>query len=226
MTLFPDISFWQGKPDFDVMKSQTDYVILRGGQGKYADTEFENNRKGCERVGLKWGMYWFYDDRYDPAIQAAKLSSLFPGDAPRPAEIFTDWEVFYNGDFGGLKNVVAFMERVQQLMPWAVQGMYTGFYWFTSHSNPVSHQSQYKYLKDKPLWLAWYTNDHTPTGVEHVRIPAPWTEMTYWQFGTPALGKQYGVESVEIDMNMRMGESPTPRGSKMIMDGTLFTEQT
>jgi hypothetical protein len=34
--------------------------------------------------------------------------------------------------------------------------------------------------------------------------------MDVWQYGTPAIGYSMGVQSKEIDMNLRMGDSPTP----------------
>jgi hypothetical protein len=84
------------------------------------------------------------------------------------------------------------------------------------NSNATTNASQYNYLKDKKLWLAWYTNDHTNTGLQYVKIPKPWTKINLWQYGTPAIGKSYGVNSLEIDMNERLDDflpgpiEPTP----------------
>jgi hypothetical protein len=74
--------------------------------------------------------------------------------------------------------------------------MYTGYWWLREHSNAITNAAQYNYLKTHDLWLAWYSTD-----AASVLIPAPWTSLLYWQFGTPSEGHQYGVETIEIDMN-------------------------
>lgn len=214
---FCDVSFWQGSINFDTMKSQTDYVILRAGQGSFVDTEFIRNRTECERVGLRWGLYWFYDDRYSPRAQTETLLRLFANGEPRPYEIFADWESTYKGLYGGLNNVVAFMQYIEKFAPWAKLGMYTGYYWFIEHTNAFNNASHFTYLQDKPLWEAWYTHDNTPTDIMSVLVPPPWKYMTYWQYGTPAIGKQYGVESKEIDMNLSLLPPPvTSTGMKLL----------
>ncbi len=201
-TDFPDISFYQGDVNFDIMKTKTDFIILRAGQANYADSKFERNRSECLRVGLPFGIYWFYDDRYSPRAQAEKLASLFAAGHPKPYEIWIDWENTYNGPYSGLSNVVACMELVEQLMGMKT-GMYTGYYWFAEHTNSQTHQSQYAWLAQRKLWEAWYTDD-----INDVLIPKPWTQMTVWQYGTPVVGREYGAQSDELDMNQRVGEEP------------------
>lgn len=201
MTDFPDISKWQGVISFETMQSETDYVILKAGQADYVDPKFVYNRSECVRIGLNFGVYFYYDDRVSPGKQAEKLASILLGQ-PLPAEIFCDWENTYNGQFAGLKNVVAFMQRCEELIGMQM-GMYTGYYWFLENSNAQTHASQYTYLKTRPLWLAWYAES-----ISQVKIPAPWDKMNVWQYGTPAIGHEYGVESIEIDMNQRIGETP------------------
>lgn len=201
MTNFPDISKWQGDVDFDVMVTKTDYIILKAGQGNWIDPKFTRNKTECLRVGLNFGVYWFYDDRHSPGKQAEKLVEILAG--LQPSEIFCDWESTYGGNYGGLQNVVAFMQRVEELTQIAV-GMYTGYYWFVENSNQNQNKNQYAYLKQRALWLAWYTPDFS-----EVLIPAPWTQTSIWQYGTPPIAHEYGVtESKEIDMNERMGENP------------------
>ena len=147
------------------------------------------------------GCYWFYDDRVSPGAQADTLARLFESGQPQPTmEIFCDWESTFGGKYSGVKNVVAFMQRVEQLLPWAKVGMYTGYYFFMANTNAVLNISQLNYLKTKPLWLAWYSSSFA-----NVKIPRPWTNVTYWQYGTPARGAEFGVSSIEIDMNWYNG---------------------
>jgi len=213
MAVFPDISKYQGRPNFDVMKSKMDYVILKASQGDFVDPQFFRNRDECARVDLSYGVYHFYDDRYSPGLQAQTLYNLLQNN-PMPFEIWCDWENSYSGNYKGLKNVVAFMERVELLTGKTV-GIYTGYYWFVENSHAIINDSQYKYLASRPLWLAWYTPDFTNNGIERVKIPLPWHKMNIWQFGTPSLGAAYGVQSIEIDMNEKFDGIQSPPASNV-----------
>lgn len=204
MSLFPDVSRWQGNIDFDRMRSKTDYIILKASQADYPDPKLSRNISECNRVGLPYGLYHFYDDRVSPSVQANRFASYADG----AVELWCDWEKTYGGKYPLLRDVVAFMQRVEDLTGKSV-GMYTGYYWFLENSNATTNAGQYKYLATRPLWLAWYTHDHTNTGIENVRIPKPWTDMDVWQYGTPAIGFDMGAESREIDMNERVGKPPT-----------------
>lgn len=191
---FPDVSFWQGKIDWDMMRELTDTVIIRAGQNEWEDSEFRTNYAEAGKRGMLRGIYWFYDDRKDPGRQADKCISLVAADPPE-LKVYTDWENKYGGAFGGLKNVVAFMQRVETLPP-LESALYTGYYFFTENSNPITNAPQYKYLKEKELWLAWYTDNFA-----EVLVPASLT-LTHLQYGTPPRGAEFGCQSREIDMNI------------------------
>lgn len=197
ITRFPDVSFYQGVIDFAIMAKQTKGIIIRAGQGTREDSKFVANYSIAKSKGLKRGIYWFYDDRYSPREQFEALKKLLDKYGLPEMEIWCDWENTYGGGFGKLRDVVAFMQLIEKEYAAAVVGMYTGFYWFTEHSNPVANFFQYQYLKNKPLWLAYYNVDITK-----VRIPYPWTFMRHWQYGTPSIGISMGVETQEIDMNI------------------------
>jgi len=203
--LFPDCSFWQGSINFDLMRLKTDYIILRSSQRNWIDPQFIRSRAECVRTGLPFGTYHFYDDRDSPGEQAEFVAGILAGH-PQPLEIYCDYEKTYGGDFKGLPNVVAFMQRFEQLTSRQVD-FYTGYYWFLENSNAVANASQYNYLKDKKLWLAAYNATHTPTGGAGLLIPKPWTKVNVHQYGTPAIGHSYGtVDSLEIDMNERLDD--------------------
>jgi GH25 family lysozyme M1 (1,4-beta-N-acetylmuramidase) len=191
----PDVSFWQAFIDFIKMRQKTDALIIRAGQNLWVDSQFKRNWLEAKRMGISRGAYFFYDDRVSPGKQAELFASLLRDDYPE-MEIWCDWENTYGGAFGGLPNVVAFMQRVEQLLPGVKIGLYTGYFWFRDRSNAVTNASQYNYLKSRPLFLAWYTNN-----AANVLIPNPWTSLFLWQFGTPAVGREYGVQSAEIDMS-------------------------
>lgn len=200
MKQFPDVSFYQGEIDWPMMRSKTDTIIIRAGQGDWRDVFFKDNYLSAREYGMLRGIYWFYDDRVSPGDQAELLAGLVGTDLPE-LEIFCDWERTYGGEFADLRHVVAFMEDVERRLPGVRTGMYTGYYWFVGHSNPIRHFSQYMYLKNRPLWLAWYTSS-----VANVIVPAPWSRASwvYWQFGTPVV--DWGQETWEIDMNYFLGD--------------------
>jgi GH25 family lysozyme M1 (1,4-beta-N-acetylmuramidase) len=192
---FPDVSFYQGNIDYSVMCMQTEAIIIRAGQGIWKDEKFERNYQEARKCNKKIGVYWFYDGRYSPQQQVETLLPLLIG-KKLEMEVYMDWEKNYGGAHEGLRNVVALMELIETA-GYKV-GFYTGYYFFRSNSNAVTHASQYNYLKTKPLWLGWYTSNPAD-----VLIPAPWSELTHWQFGTPAV--DWGQETKEIDMNFFNG---------------------
>lgn len=229
---FPDVSFYQGNINWDIMRSKTDAVIIRAGQGKWIDSKFNVNYNESKKRGMYRGIYWFYDDRVSPGEQANLLIGLIKNDPPE-MEVWIDWERTYNGQFKDLKNIVAMMEVVEKAG--FKVGMYTGYYWFLENTNTEAHKPQLDYLKTKPLWLAWYVNNpennfmyvtrqdktniiekiiaiiskilvklirrEKPTVINYVSIPRPWTSIFLWQYGTPNVGKEYGTETIELDMN-------------------------
>jgi len=71
--------------------------------------------------------------------------------------------------------------------------MYTGYYFFIENSNSFDNANQYKYLATRPLWLAWYA------AASFVKVPAPWTDYTDWQYGTPS--DPWGQPTKELDRN-------------------------
>lgn len=199
---FPDVSFYQGEIHYSIMRTETDTIILRIGQNLWEDDQFRRNYTEAKQNGMRVGGYWFYDDRISPREQAERLVAICEGKTFE-LEIYIDWETSYGGEFKGLRNVVAMMELVEMAIRVNIfkakgVGLYTGYYFFRGNSNSVANASQYAYLKSKPLWLAWYT-----TNPADVLIPAPWSDLTLWQFGTPAVN--WGQETKEIDMNFFNG---------------------
>lgn len=195
---FPDVSFWQGEIDYGIMSTKTDAIIIRAGQNTWEDTEFKDNYRKAKETGLLVGVYWFYDGRASPQEQANLLISLLRG-RKLELEVYIDWEHNYGGAHEGLRNVVAMMQLIEQAgLDIKGVGLYTGYYWLRANSNPIANASQYNYLRTKPLWLAWYS-----TNPASVLIPAPWSDLTIWQWGTPDV--EWGQQTEEIDMNFYNG---------------------
>jgi len=190
---FPDVSFYQELIEWDKMRSKTDTVCIRVGQNLWEDPQFDRNYYQAKIRAMLRGLYYFYDDRVTPQAQADKFHSIVGGDIPE-MEIWADWENSYGGGYGGLPNVVKFMKALQIYYPTSTIGEYTGYYWHRDHSNWVTNAAEYAYLKNHPLWLAWYTNNPA-----YVLIPAPYTDLLLWQYGTPPEGIAHGCKTIELD---------------------------
>lgn len=194
--IFPDVSFYQGDINWDIMSAHTRAIIIRASQQVWPDSKFLVNWSAAKQKGLLRGLYHFYDGRAAPKDQAATVEKLVKDDLPE-MEIWVDWERNYGGRWEGLKNVVAMMQRLEELLPGVEVGMYTGYYFMIANSNAILNSSEYKYLATKPLWLAQYV---APTS--KLLIPAPWTQPPrVHQYGTPVVGRAYGTQSLELDMN-------------------------
>lgn len=193
--LVPDYSFYDGVMDWDEVRTKTDAAIIREGQREWDDAQFVRNWAEAKARGIKRGTYRFYDDRMSPIEQALRMADHLYKDLPE-METVIDWETYYGGQWGGLPNVVACMQKLEQLLPSLRLMIYSGYYWFVGQSNPVTNAAQYSYLKNKPLWLAWYTSNPA-----NVLIPKPWTDLLYWQWGTPSWGYEWGSVKPQIDMN-------------------------
>lgn len=204
--LGPDVSFYQdndGSPqqiDFQRMKAAgARFVVIRAGQGNYIDTDFAYNWREAKAAGIPRGSYWFYDSRVGPQYQAEKWWSLI-GNDPGELPCFLDLEEKYGGDWSSWHNWYDFLAKFQSLskLPDEKIGIYTGFYYWTEHA-PVN-VINLEWFRRFPLWLAWY-------GLQtDAKVPPPWDSCLFWQYGTPPIGIAYGVESIELDMNLFNGD--------------------
>lgn len=55
-----DVSEWQGKIDWDKVKNEIDFCIIRAGYGNNdIDAALDYNVKMCEKYKIPYGFYWF-----------------------------------------------------------------------------------------------------------------------------------------------------------------------
>ena len=240
----PDVSFYQDDPgtpvgiDFVRMNKLADFVIIRAGQNKWIDRDFNRNWGAAKTAGLPRGSYWFYDSRADPKAQAEIWAGLVEnemGELP----LFADFEEAYNGEFKGWENWRKFLDHLRSLVGGKEIGIYTAYYyWVNNAPNPVTQANALEYFHRYPLWIANY-------GVTTPLVPRPWSsdEWLFWQFTAMGDGIIYGVESAEIDLNYFNGdaqafadrfnvplpqdpEPPEPTGKKYIVNArALYVRQ-
>ena len=188
-----DVSFWQGTINFAVMKAAGLFgVIIRAGQGGWADIKFKVNWLLAKLAGLPRGSYWFYDSRKDPEEQARLWWSLIEGDSGELVHV-ADFEESYGGRFGTKADMKKFLLKFQELsgLPNHRIAIYTGYFWWLARVGNDPFFQRYN------LWLASYG------AMSQARIPAPWsaTDLLFWQFTASEDGPAHGVSSQELDMN-------------------------
>jgi GH25 family lysozyme M1 (1,4-beta-N-acetylmuramidase) len=218
----PDVSFYQDAAntpqqiDFDQMKrAGADFVIIRAGQNTWTDPDFHYNWLAAKAAGLPRGAYWFYDSRVSPISQVKLFISLLANDPPECGS-WPDLEETYRGPYQGWNNWILFLDYLRMNLPRV--GIYTApSYWSDYRDGRVVKETTkdgkkiyfpkmtadaLAYFKRYELWIAHYN-------VSQPSIPLPWTSAVFWQYGTPKLGKQFGAESIEIDMNYFNGDKQT-----------------
>ena len=158
-----DVSVWQGNIDWDKVKGNIDFAILRCGIGKYSsqkDRYFERNYAECKRLGIPVGIYHYsYAKNVDEARKEANVVlSWLKGkeiqlpvyyDIEDPSQIGLGKEINTNMCF-------AFCEVIEKAGLWA--GVYANKSWFTSLLDGD------KLGKRFTCWLAQYHTEPTYKG--------------------------------------------------------------
>ena len=196
-----DVSKWQGGMDWAKAKSKNlNGAIIKCGQGIAKDPQFDANWTNAKLQSIPRGSYWFWDSRYPPKTQAYWWWEWIKKDIGELAH-YADYEESYGGQFGGYENFRLFLMEFERLsnLPARRRGIYTGYYYWIAHS--PANLVELSWFTQFPLWLAWYTNNPA-----NVRIPKPWSDLILWQYGTPAIGYEYGADSREIDANNFNGD--------------------
>lgn len=205
----PDISFHDNDPetpqgiDFEKMKPVAEFVIIRAGQNLWFDRDFKYNWSEAKKAGIPRGCYWFYDSRVAPKQQAELWVATLNGDLGE-LPLFLDLEENYGGQYAGWQSWYDCLERLKQLVGKKEIGIYTGYFYWNAHAPSETKQAQNReYFHQYPLWVANYK-------VTAPRIPLPWkdSEWLFWQYTDHGDGKQYGVESLNIDLNYFNGDKP------------------
>jgi hypothetical protein len=199
-----DISKWQGAVSFQKMKAGgASFVIVKAGQGNWADPMFETNWRNAKGV-LPRSSYWYYDNRYPPDAQARKYFDILRGDLE--GMCWLDLEDRSTGVYKGWQGWYDFLEEFKAVYPGAKIGIYSNFYYIIEMLS-FATKAQRDYFGQYPLWLANYGLDAFHPAYSSIMVPLPWLECLILQSGTPAIGLDAGVESLEIDYNQFSGDA-------------------
>lgn len=196
-----DVSKWQDanttlqQIDFVKMKQDCNarFVIIKAGQYDWMDEDFVYNWNASGNAGLPRAAYWFCDKARGGKAQAVSFYEILLSVGWDGEPVVADYEGGSWTDWNELYNFLVEIQKLTQLPDHKIW-IYTGYYYWVANS--PTNQTSLDWFGRFPLWIAWYTNDPAV-----VKIPAPWDTAFLWQKGTPAIGKQCGAESEEIDLD-------------------------
>lgn len=183
-----DVSAWQGKVDWDKVKSSgIDFAILRCGYGhddmKQDDKYFTRNVKECKRVGMPYGIYIYSYAKSvkDAESEAKHVLRLLKGCKPE-YPIYYDLEDANTTGKCSKKQILQIAKRFVEILEskgyWV--GIYASKHWNTTYLTD-------KWYDTKARWIAQYGDKCSYKG-----------EYGLWQYSCE--GKVKGI-SGSVDMN-------------------------
>jgi lysozyme len=175
------------------------FVGIKVSQSNWVDQDFIYNWNNAKYHGFPRMGYHFLDWDKNPKVQAETFFGAIKNDPPELLAV-CDYEKRSNHPgkskaIDYLWNYLVYLEELLNLLDRRPrQSIYTspGYWKEFGTSDPLWAA----YL----LWLAHYE-------VDKPKVPAPWTDWTFWQWGTPAWGLAFGAESKDIDMNWFNGQA-------------------
>lgn len=200
-----DVSEHQGYINWEAVKGNVDFVMIRAGYGhNNIDKQFIRNISECNRLNIPVGVYWF---SYAHDVEGAKAEANYVLEAIKPYKV--DYPISYDLEYDTLRYanqqgytidkrtatdmVNAFCSTIEN------SGFKAMNYANPDFINNKFYQSEISY----PLWLAWY-------GVSEDRAKAYSPAM--WQYSES--GSVSGIGTNSVDMNYcyaDLAEKPAPR---------------
>lgn len=201
MTTVPgnDISYWQSGIDWPKVRAAgSRFVFIKATEGEtYVDPTFETNWAGAKASGLLRGAYCFFHPNQDGKKQADSFISIVKaandnGELP----MALDLEV---ADAAPKSKIMSkakiWFDEVEQAFG-RKPAIYSGVSFLETYFSELGG-SPPAWIKDNPLWLAWYPNQYTP-GMSPL-MPRGWASWTIWQYSKT--GSVNGVNAkVDLDL--------------------------
>ena len=182
-----DVSYAQGKIDWDKAEKEIDFAILQCGYGQNQtsqdDKQFARNASECERLGIPYGIYLYsYAGNTTKAASEADHALRLAKGRQLSLPIYDDIE---EQSIAGaaIGSMSVFGQKVEAAGYWA--GLYAGEYYYNAHLGSVTRFSK---------WIAKYGpnngKQNTPPNVSNVAI---------WQYSSR--GKVSGINGY-VDVNV------------------------
>lgn len=157
-----DVSFAQGRVDWDKLKGNIDFAILRCGYGNNQanqdDIQWARNVAECNRLGIPWGayLYSYAESAADAGSEAAHVLRLLKGLKPTyPVYIDMEHDAAYKNRALSTQICKIFCETVSAAGYTA--GVYANKDWATNRLDMAQ-------LSKWTFWLAQYNSTVTYTG--------------------------------------------------------------
>ena len=156
-----DVSKHQGVIDWNAVKPQIDFAIVRAGYGMYSsqvDAQFERNYAECKRLGIPVGAYWYsYAKSEAEAIKEAELFISVLSGKQLEFPVYFDIEDRSQAGLG--KELItamcfSFNRRMEQAKYFA--GVYSNTDWFTNRIDSSVN-------REFTPWLADYRSNYNKT---------------------------------------------------------------
>lgn len=183
-----DVSKWQGEINWDKVKPNIGFAILRCGYGsnkkEYDDVMFTKNVAECERLNIPFAVYLYSYAKSESAIDSEVAHALRLIEGHKPFCVYIDME---DGSTAGLgKNLLtAFAKRFCEAVKskgYKV-GVYANQNWFKNYLDVVSLRNA-----GYSIWCAKYS----------IIKPNIAAEYDIWQYSST--GRVDGVNG-NVDMN-------------------------
>lgn len=189
-----DVSRWNGKVDFSVMRTAgARFCFIRAGSidnysgVPYADVQFSRNKIEAPKH-LFVGAYWYFRPNHDPVKQANYFADLLAGTTfilPDVVDIECDGSLPPAAVHDKLLSFADTLKARRRCSPI----IYTRGAWWNENvaSDPI--------FGELDLWVARYTQLAKPwgnAGDQSYLKPRDWTTWRFWQFSADGNGR--GVE--------------------------------
>ena len=198
-TLGIDVSRWQDnnstaqKMDFaKAHAAGARFVFIKASQQLWTDEDIFYNWKSAKAAGLLRGAYHFLTWDKPGRDQARYHWSIIQSD---PGELPPVCDFEWGGTIPSNAYAILweYLNELKMLCG-RTPMIYTGYSFWMTYGNPAKLDwSQF------PLWLAYYAAE------EYVKIPAPWSKWTFWQYTSKGDGLAFGAESLVIDIDWFYG---------------------
>ncbi len=200
-----DFSHYQGDVIFDILcKREVAMCYLKCTDGAtFLDPKYSRNVSGLSGCGIPFSSYHYFQPGVDPHTQAL----WFVKNAKEAQEAdLIDVEETRNIPVGYAVRLFSFLTDIEH-MRGKRPILYTrSSYWKLYLSAAFNWAFAYR------LDVAHYTDRSGPI------VCLPWDPMNWylWQFGTPALGTYYGMQTKDVDVSVFNLGGPFPAMAEKI----------
>jgi GH25 family lysozyme M1 (1,4-beta-N-acetylmuramidase) len=213
-----DLSHWQSPIDFKVLAPKIQFAILRCSHGLQEDKSFDTYVRELRARRIPFGVYHYWYPAMDSLLQAQVTLDAINGSGGGWPElgVFIDLEERPSYTLApNLKNYCT--ERVVQYIMKVEKGIqslynkYVGVYSTQSYWSTYIDYTRIGRMTERTPWIAQWPNN--PPFIKPTASLQGFPRMRLWQFsatggvptGTPPNGKDWGVYSRGLDLDVYLG---------------------